>query len=443
MGNKSQAQTSDIRKVAAASLIGTAIEWYDFFIFGTAAALLFNELFFPSYGAMVGTLASLGTFGAGFFARPLGGLVFGHFGDRIGRKRTLVITLTLMGTATLLVGMLPTYGQIGVLAPILLVFLRLVQGFAVGGEWGGAVLMAVEHSPEERRGFYGSWPQMGVPIGLVASSGIIFLLSSGMSDEAFRTWGWRVPFLASALLIVVGLVMRLKVAESPEFKRLVEDGERVATPIADVLRHSWRETILVIGSQAAVNVGFYVITVYALSYAEDVGISKELTLIALCIGAVFDLAGIIFFAGLSDRIGRKPLLMAGSVFMALFAYPFFVMVDSGEPVLLFIAVSAGLALGHAPTWATMSSFLAETFDARSRYSGVSTGYQLAGVVFSGPTPIVAGALVAAYGGIVPVVVMIVGSCLIALASVALMSETRIRSGKPGAATSVATSVVDG
>ncbi|MCU1533325.1 MAG: proP [Arthrobacter sp.] len=418
--------TKESRKVAFASLVGTSIEWYDFFIYGQAAALVFNKLFFPDLSPAMGVLAGLATFGVGFVARPIGGMVFGHFGDRIGRKAALVTTLVLMGGATFLVGVLPTYQQIGLWAPVLLVVLRLVQGFAVGGEWGGAVLMAVEHAPAGKRGFYGSWPQMGIPIGLITSSTVLYFLSSGMPEEAFLAWGWRVPFLASCLLVIIGLVIRLKVSESPTFKKLQAEGEHLKMPLLDVLKYAKSRTFLAIFMQASVNVGFYIISTYALSYAATyVGMTRAETLTALMIAALLDLVAIPVWATISDKVGRKPILIFGSSVLAVFMYPFFLMVQSGDVVQLTIAISIGLVFGHAPCYALLSSMLSETFDARSRYSGVSLAYQLSGAIISGPTPLIAAALViGANGSFIPVVIMAGIAGIVSVVCLVFMRETR-------------------
>ena len=411
--------------MALASLVGTTVEWYDFFVYGTAAALVFGQLFFPGYGAAVGTLAALATFGVGFVARPVGGALFGHFGDRVGRKATLVTTLVLMGASTLAIGLLPTYAHVGFWAPLALVALRLVQGLAVGGEWGGAVVMATEHAPAHRRGFYGSWPQMGVPLGLVLATSIFAGFTRWMDAAACASWGWRIPFLFSAVLIVVGLVVRVKVAESPRFTELVREENRASAPVLEILRYAKVRTLLVVGSQTAVNVGFYVITVYALSYATgSVGISRTTTLLALIVGALADLAVLPLFAALSDRVGRRPVLLAGCAFLGLFAYPFFAAINSGSGVLLTLAVVIMMVLGHAPCYAVASSFIAESYDTNSRYSGSSIAYHLAGATSSGPTPIIAGALVAAYGGVAPVVIMMAVAAAVAIVCVLALQETR-------------------
>lgn len=418
-------RTRESRKVAFASLVGTSIEWYDFFIYGQAAALIFNGLFFPNLNPAIGALAGLATFGVGFVARPIGGFVFGHFGDRIGRKTALVTTLVLMGSATLLVGLLPTYQQIGIWAPILLVVLRLVQGFAVGGEWGGAVLMAVEHAPANKRGFYGSWPQMGIPIGLISATAVLYFLSIGLDEEAFTAWGWRVPFIASILLVAVGLVIRLKVSESPLFKKLSAAGDHLKVPILDVFRYAWKRTILAIFAQASVNVSFYVISVYALTYAtQTTGASRSDTLIALIVAALFDLVAIPVWASVSDKVGRRPIVIFGSLFLGVFMYPFFLLVQTGSVLMLTIAITVGLVFGHAPAYAVLASFLSETFDAKSRYSGVSLAYQLSGALISGPAPLVAAALVVAYGGFGPVVIMAIIAAIVSVICVLALKETR-------------------
>ena len=415
---------NNINQVAWASMIGTTIEWYDFVIYSQAAALFFGPLFFPTYGRTMGALAGFATFGVGFIARPIGAIVFGHFGDRVGRKTTLVTTLTLMGFATLAVGLLPTYDEIGIWAPITLVSLRLVQGFAVGGEWGGAVLMAVEHAPSNRRGFYGSWPQLGTPMSLIIATAILALLSASMSNDAFLSWGWRIPFLLSALLVGVGLFIRLRISESPAFLQLQSEKRLLKAPVLDVWKRAKLHTLLVVGAQTAVNVGYYVVAVFGLSYATSgAGASRTAALVALIVGAAADLVAVPLFGTLSDKVGRRPVLLGGSVFVGLFGYPFFLMVQSGNAALLTLALSAGLAFGHAPIYSTMSTFFAEGYEARSRYSGLSIAYHLGGTISSGPTPFVAGALVAWYGGFLPVVVMLAMAGAVSVLCISLLDET--------------------
>ncbi|CAN5131239.1 hypothetical protein BH18ACT10_BH18ACT10_18670 [soil metagenome] len=302
-----QGNVSSIRRVAIASLVGTALEWYDYFLYGTAAALIFNEIFFPESDPLIGTLLAFATFGVGFGTRPIGGLVFGHYGDKIGRKAMLVITLLIMGIATCAIGLMPTYNQIGIWAPILLVVLRLVQGFGVGGEWGGAVLMAVEHAPEGRRGYYGSWPQMGVPAGLVIST-VVFALFELLPEEQFLAWGWRVPFLLSFVLVLVGLYVRLRLAESPAFQEVEETHTEASMPVLEVFRTYPRNILLAMGARLGDNVLFYIFSVFVLTYVVDeLGMSESVALIGVSIGAALEFIAIPFFGALSDRIGRRPV----------------------------------------------------------------------------------------------------------------------------------------
>lgn len=413
------------KRAALGSLVGTTIEWYDFFIYGQAAALVFDKLYFPDLTASAATLVSLATIGVGFVARPVGGLVFGHFGDRLGRKTVLISTLLIMGVATMLVGALPTAATIGVWAPILLVLLRLVQGFAVGGEWGGAVLMAVEHAPDGRRGLYGSIPQMGVPLGLISSAGVFALLSAVMSDEAFLAWGWRVAFLSSIVVVVVGLYIRLGVEESPSFARVKERSETARVPLFEVLKSAKRTTALTFGSQAMLNIAFYVTTVYVLTYARDhAGISRAETLLALLIAASLDVLAIPAWAAVSDRIGRRTVFLIGVVCAALLGFPMFWLVDTGSFGLMALALSLMLVFGQAPVYSTLASFLSESFDARTRYTAISLSYQFANVVWSGPAPLVAAVLVAATGGVgVLVGVMFGGGLVVTVACVLGLKET--------------------
>lgn len=307
VGGEGVGQNTSVRKVVFASLIGTTIEWYDFFVYGTAAALVFNKLFFPNVDPVIGTLAAFATFGVGFIARPLGGVVFGHYGDKIGRKSMLVITLLIMGIATTLIGLLPSFATIGIWAPILLVVLRFLQGLAVGGEWGGAVLMAVEYSPEDKRGFYGSWPQMGSPIALFLST-VIFSAFATLPDEQFLSWGWRVLFLVSIVLVGVGLYIRLRIFETPAFSEVKESGTGARLPIVDVLKNDLRKVLIAAGIVFVTIGGFYVVVTFSLSYGtETLGISRGVMLTGVIIAAISELITIPIFASLSDRIGRRPV----------------------------------------------------------------------------------------------------------------------------------------
>jgi metabolite-proton symporter len=411
-----------IRRVVVASFIGTTIEWYDYFIYGTAAALVFPALFFPEFSSFAGTLASFATFAVGFVARPLGGVIFGHYGDRIGRKAMLVLTLLIMGVATFLVGCLPTYQSIGVLAPILLVVLRILQGIGLGGEWGGAVLMAVEHSPEGRRGLNGSWPQMGVPAGLVLGTGV-FALVSAVSGEGFSTWGWRAPFLLSVLLVGLGLFIRLSIHESPVFRRVQESRTEARMPIVDVFRTYPKNVLLGVGSRIGIDIAFYVLAVYSLTYVTaNVGLGRNVGLAAVMIAALIEIFTIPLFASLSDRIGRKPVLVVGSAFLGLWTFAFFGLLDTGSALLIILATVVGLSVGHAAVYGTQASFYAELFGTRVRYSGASFSYQFAGILGGALAPIIATALFPV-GGATLIAVYVAAACALSVVCYALARET--------------------
>ncbi len=423
VGGEDTGLPTSIRKVVVASFIGTTIEWYDFFIYTTAAALIFPQLFFPSFEPLAGTLASFATYAVGFLARPLGGVIFGHYGDKVGRKAMLVTTLLIMGIATFLVGLLPTYETIGIWAPILLVVLRLLQGLGLGGEWGGAVLMAVEHSPNDKRGLNGSWPQMGVPAGLVLGTGA-FAAVSAISGDAFVTWGWRVPFLLSILLIALGLYIRLAIYESPAFSRVRESGTEARMPIVDVFRTYPKNVLLVVGSRIGIDVVFYIFAVYMLTYVStNLGLPRNLGLIAVSIAALIEIFTIPAFASLSDKVGRRPVLMAGAAFLGLWIFPFFWLLDTRSSALIILAVIVGLSIGHAMVYGTQASFYAELFGTRVRYSGASLGYQLAGIFGGALAPIVATALYAATGGPGLIGVYVAVLCLLSIVCVYLADET--------------------
>jgi metabolite-proton symporter len=424
VGGEDQGQISSIKTVALASLIGTTIEWYDFFIYGTAAALVFPALFFPEQTPLIGALLSFATFGIGFFARPVGGAIFGHYGDRIGRKAMLVITLTLMGVATFLIGLLPTYAAIGVAAPIILTVLRFCQGVAVGGEWGGAVLMAVEHAPRGRRGFYGSWPQMGVPAGLILSNSA-FLLLAGLSNEAFLAWGWRIPFLVSIVLVAVGLFIRLKIMESPGFARVKEAGTEARMPILDVLRQYPKQIALAAGAFIVINSYFYILVAYVIAYAtaESVGISRGTIVGILLVSSAIMFFTTPAFGALSDRVGRRTLYLIGTVGMGASAFLLFWAIDARSTAWILVAHALALAVFLAMAYGPQASLYAETFATRLRYSGASLGYQ-GGAIFGGAVaPFIATALFAATDTSLSIAIYIAAMAVISFVCMYLITET--------------------
>ncbi|GAA2702170.1 MFS transporter [Actinoplanes palleronii] len=381
-----------IVKVVFASLVGTAVEWYDFFLYGSAAALVFGTLFFPKSDPVTGTLLAFGTYALGFVARPLGGVIFGHFGDRVGRKKMLVVSLMLMGAATVAIGLLPTYASVGVAAPILLLLCRLLQGFAVGGEWGGAVLMAAEHGDDARRGFWSSWPQAGVALGNLLATGVLWLLALVQPDEAFNAWGWRIPFLLSAVLVLVGLWVRLSIEESPLFQQArAALTTRDHQPLLEVIRRYPREILLAMGMRLAENIAYYLVTVISITYLTTfagTAADKGKILTALLIGSAVQFVLIPVFGAVSDRVGRRPLYLAGAIGIALWSYVFFGLVGSRSEPKIILAVVVGLML-HALMYAPQAAFFAELFGTSVRYTGASVGYQLASILAGALAPIIA------------------------------------------------------
>ncbi|HWV94931.1 MAG TPA: MFS transporter [Vicinamibacterales bacterium] len=390
-------ETNSVRLVAVASFIGTTIEWYDFFLYGTAAALVFNRLFFPTFDPLMGTLAAFGTYAVGFVARPVGGIVIGHYGDKIGRKSMLVLTLVVMGVATFLIGLLPTYEQIGPWAAVGLVLLRVAQGFGVGGEWGGAVLMAVEHAPPGTRGYYGSWPQIGVPAGLVISTAV-FAVFSRLPEEQFLSWGWRVPFLLSALLVIVGLMIRVRILETPAFTKVKEASREAHQPIIELLKTYPKQVLLAMGARFGENGAFYIYSVFVLTYAtQHVKMPQQVVLTAMLIGAGLELMAIPFFGAMSDRFGRRPVYLFGAIATALWAYPLFRLLDTASPPLVWLALIVAFVFSHAAMYGPQAAFFSELFGTRVRYSGASLGAQLAAVLAGGTSPFIATLLLAKYG----------------------------------------------
>ncbi|MEU9499439.1 MFS transporter [Streptomyces sp. NPDC048196] len=427
---------TDLKRIVAASLIGTTIEWYDFFLYGSAAALVFNKLFFPGSDPLVGTLLAFLTYAVGFAARPVGALVFGHFGDRLGRKRLLVLSLLMMGGATFAIGLLPTHATIGTAAPVLLTVLRLVQGFALGGEWGGAVLLVSEHGDARRRGFWASWPQTGAPAGQLLATGVLSLMTALLPAAAFAAWGWRVPFLLSGVLVLVGLWMRLSVDESPVFRAALARAEArraegAATrvekpPLVAVLRHHWREVLIAMGARMAENISYYVLTAFVLVYATShAGVAQQTALNAVLIASALHFAVIPAWGALSDRIGRRPVYLLGAAGVGAWAFPFFALVDSGRFGPLLLAVSVGLFF-HGAMYAPQAAFFAEMFATRMRYSGASIGAQFASVAAGAPAPLIATALLADFGGPAPIALYVVAAALLTLVAVGAARETRNR-----------------
>ncbi len=411
-------------KCAIASMIGIAIEWYDFFLYGTAAAIVFNKLFFPQFDPLVGTILAFASFAIGFIARPLGGVFFGHYGDRIGRKLVYVVTLLVMGIGTAIVGLLPGYDQVGIWAPILLVTLRIIQGFGLGGAWGGAVLMVVEHAPRNRRGFYGSLAQLGATLGLVLGT-VVFGVFARLPQDQFLAWGWRIPFLLSILLVIVGLWIRRAVTESPVFEKMKQSGEPAKIPVIEAIIKHPKNILLAMGVRFAENGLFYIYAAFVLAYGTQIlHDSREMILNAVIIAALIETFTIPFFGYLSDLLGRRPVYMFGAVFSAVWAFPFFWLMGFHNFWLTTLAVLLGLAVGHAAMYGPQGSLFTELFSARVRYSGASLGYQLASIFAGALTPVVATSLLKIYNGVTwPVGVYMVFLALITVVSLLLLKET--------------------
>jgi metabolite-proton symporter len=382
-----------------ASTVGTTIEWYDFFLYGVMAALVFPRLFFPEVDPFLGQVLSFATFTAGFVARPVGGIIFGYLGDRVGRKSTLVATLLLMGLSTVCIGFLPTAARIGVAAPFLLTFLRFLQGIGVGGEWGGAVLLALEYGHRGRRGFYASWPQAGVPLGLLTSAGVVALFERGLSPDDFLAWGWRVPFFLSGLLIVVGLLIRVRILETPLFQALQQSNQVARAPVTETLRRHGREVLLAAGSRISENSVFYLFSTYVLAYGKDVlNVDPGDILLAVNVAATVEIFTIPLWGLLSDHWSRKGMFFLGSLAVMLFAGPYYWLLGTRQPAAILVAVVVSLAVGHAMLYSVQASLIPELFGTRVRYTGASIGYQLAAPIAGGTAPLIAAWIVHEFPG---------------------------------------------
>ncbi|MDB5693173.1 MAG: transporter [Alphaproteobacteria bacterium] len=417
-------QPETLRRVVLASLIGTTVEWYDFFLYGSAAALIFNKLFFPQYDPLTGTLLAFATYALGFVARPIGGIVFGHYGDRIGRKRLLMLSLILMGLATALIGLLPTHAKIGAAAPIALVLLRLVQGFAVGGEWGGAVLLAAEHGDARRRGFWASWPQAGVPAGNLLAAGVLAILAGTLSEADFLAWGWRIPFLLSLVLVAIGWWIRASVAESPAFAAELEAEAPVKVPAMEVLRERPRALLTGAGLRIGENVSYYIITTFSITWMTEVAkLSKAQALDAILIGAAVHFFAIPALGRLSDAIGRRIVYAAGGLGLAAFSFLFFDMLGSGDMATTVAAIVIALLL-HGAMYGPQAAFIAELFPTRIRYSGASIAYQLTSIVAGSLAPIIAIKLYQMSGSSLAVSLYVGACCLVSGVTALLARETK-------------------
>lgn len=377
---------SKMRKIATASVIGTTVEWYDLFLFGTASALVFNQVFFPDLPPAVGTILSFLTFAAAYVARTVGAILFGHFGDRLGRKSMLLVSLLTMGAATLAIGLVPDYNTIGIAAPFILLTLRIIQGLALGGEWGGAVLMTVEHAPENKRGWYGSLVQVGVPFGTLLANVAFLIVTASVSQEALISWGWRVPFIASILLVAVGIYIRLNIEETPSFQQVREQGAKAKLPFVYLMQNYWKQVVL--GGIATLSTGstFTLMVASGMNYGtSEKGFSANLMLWVVLVACLLGLFLIPFFGKLSDKYGRKPIIAAGIAAEALLAFPFFWLINTGNTGAVFLAYGL-MMVAFSANYGPIATFLAELFGSKVRYSGLSIAYMLSGLLGSAITP---------------------------------------------------------
>ncbi len=415
-----------VRKIALTALAGTSIEWYDFFLYGTAAALIFPKAFFPAeLPPVIALLASFSTFAVGFIARPIGGIVFGHYGDRLGRKKALVVALVLMGAATTLIGCLPTYASIGVAAPLLLIVLRFAQGIAIGGQWGGAVLIATENAPPQRRGFYGSFAQVGAPVGVILANLAFLLMSASTEPDAFMQWGWRVPFIVSVVLIGLALFVQLRLEDTVEFLKLQKTRVSQRSPVLEALRTHPKQIALAAGAFLAVQVPFYILIAFVIAYgtgAAGPAVSRNTMLAAVLVGAVAMIPSLLLAAAWSDRYGRRGVYMLGAALLAAWSFAIFPLIDTGS----FLWICVSLAVGQmlvAMMYGPQAAFVSEMFSTEVRYSGASLGYQLGAILGGGFAPIIATALLAEYQDTIGISIYMAIACAITLWSTWLLGET--------------------
>ncbi|WP_336663672.1 MFS transporter [Kurthia gibsonii] len=414
------------RRIWLASLVGSSIEWFDYFLYATVAGLVFNQVFFVSEDPTVGLLLSYASLALAFFIRPFGGIIFSHIGDKIGRKKTLIMTLSLMGGATFLMGVLPTYQAIGVAAPILLVSLRLIQGLGIGGEWGGALLLAYEYAPPEKRGLYGSIPQMGVTIGMFLGTGALTFITSVISIDAFVSWGWRVPFILSAFLVLFGFWIRKGIDETPDFKNLKESGEVVKLPLFETLKTHWREVLIAIGAKVVETAPFYIFGTFVISYATtQLDFTYVEALIAVMVATVVTTVLIPIMGSLSDKIGRKKMYIYGVLAMFIYAFPYFLLLHQGTFITLLISTVIGLGVIWAPITAVLGTMFSEIFDAKVRYTGITLGYQIGAALAGGTAPLVATALLLEFNNSwIPIALYIMLTAIISLISVWAIRDSK-------------------
>lgn len=421
--NMTAHSSPNMGRLAAASSVGTTLEWYDFTIYNLMAALVFNAVFFPSFDPLTGTILAFSTYAVGYISRPLGGFVFGHLGDKLGRRFVLAATLMMMGVATGLIGFLPGYASWGIWSPVLLVTLRFLQGAAIGGEWAGAVLLSMEHGSQHQRGRNASFAQVGPSCGTLLGTGFITLLTLFLSPEDFQSWGWRIPFLASVVLVAFGLWLRWNVEETPVFLALEAHHEKVKAPLKEVFTHHWRRLLMAGGSRIGSDVLYALVVVFTLTYVTTVlHLSRPLALTATMLGAACNAIAVPFFGGLSDRIGRRPVYITGALLAIVWAYVFFVLMGSAQPFQICLAVVVGLII-HAMMYGPQAAFVTEQFPTRVRYAGSSLAYTLTGILGGGFAPLIITTLYKSYGSTLAISLYVTGALCVTLTAVFLARET--------------------